>query len=311
MTVISPSLSPSRRVGAPPPAARRLAVAAPAKSPAGPAQAALGTPPKFKDLEAFKQYVESSPVTALPAATERLRLATSRLEGAQRAHEARTAALGLPGAISAVEARKQALEAALFPMRPRAAELHAEADVVRKKAAEIEKRIARLQHDIAKSEGIDTTRDWAATPDDEYDGWDLIGDIADHVALKNAKKEVYRLIDEKVALEGQVGRLVAQATAYESQPGEPQAIAGARRELEAAEGLVAGLKAQLAPEARALSAAQAEHGAAAQAHGELAGLRDQLKDYGSRFGTFTRLKLFFSDRGWKKDLDAFFKAKGL
>lgn len=293
--------------------ARPAAQAAPAAKPR--AAAAASAPQKFEDLDAFKKFVDASPVMGLPAARERASKADAALAAANKTLESRQHALGQPGLASAVEAAKKGLESATYPYRGRAADLRAEATRTTQQIGEVSKRMIDLQQQIARAEGNKASRNRDYWRDDNYDGWDAVGDllgsIGDSSTIKAAKAEIQKLIEKKVTLEQQVLTLTVEATALEGKLGDPAAIEQAKAKLKDAQDALANVEGQLAGEMRAVSAAKSELDSAQGKLKELESLKADLQNYSDHFGFMTRMKLMFSHFGWKKELDSYFKAKGL
>jgi DNA repair exonuclease SbcCD ATPase subunit len=251
----------------------------------------------------------------LPAAREAVTKAEAERAAAEKALTNRQAELKQPALADAVTQATQALESASYPHRPRAAELRAEAGRVQAQIATVNKQMVQLQQAIARAEGNKAARNRDFWRDDHYDGWDAVGDLlgsaGDASTIKQARAKINKLIEERVALEGKVVSLTVEASTLDNQLGDPAAIEAAKAALRTAEGALARVESQLAPEKAALGAAQ---GALAKAKGkqaELEALKSDLQDYSNHFPFGTRAKLMFSDFGWKKDLDAFFKAQGL
>lgn len=290
-------------------------VVAQSAAPAAKPKAQASVTSKFDDVEAFKKFVEGSPVMGLPAARERVGKAEAQQSSATGAFEARRKALGQPALVEAVTAAEKHLETTTYPHRGRAADLRAEAGRTTQKIGEISKQMIELQQQIARAEGNKASRNRDFWRDDNYDGWDAVGDLlgsaGDSATIRNAKAKIRALIDQKVTLEQQVLTLTVEATALEGKLGDPAAIAQAKARLEEAQKALAKVESQLEPEKKAVAAAKNELEAARGKQKELEALKADLQDYSKHFGFGTRMKLMFSDFGWKKDLDAFFKAKNL
>ncbi|MFN3430215.1 MAG: hypothetical protein ACK46X_09700 [Candidatus Sericytochromatia bacterium] len=306
---LGPTTAPARR---PVTAVARTAQPAPA---AKPQARAAADPVRFTDVEAFKQHVLKSPVMGLPAAREATAKAETARAAAEKVLTNRQGELKQPALAEAVAKATQAVEAASYPHRPRAAELRAEVGQVQTQIAAVNKQMVSLQQAIARAEGNKAARNRDYWKDDHYDGWDAVGDllgsVGDAGTIKQAKAKINQLIEERVALEGKVVALTIEASTLDTKLGDPAAIDAAKANLRTAEAALARVEAQLAPEKAALGTAQ---GALAKAKGqqaELEALKKDLQDYSRHFPFGTRAKLMVSDFGWKKDLDAFFKAQGL
>jgi chromosome segregation ATPase len=296
------------------PAIAQAAHQAPAAKPQARAVAASAEQ-KFSDLASYERFVESSPVMGLPDARSRVAKADARIKAAAQALEARQKALGQPALAAAVASAKKDLEATTYPYRPKAAELRAQAGDVSKQIANVSKAIMVLQQQIAHAEGNKAARNRGFWRDDNYDGWDAVGDllgsIGDNSTIKQAQAKINELTNQKVALEQKMLELTVQATALDDKKGDPDAIAKSQAVVNDAESALAKVEAQLENEKREVAQAGAELSEAQAKQKELDTLKAGLKDYGAHFGFFTRAKWFFSNHGWKKALDNYWQAKGL
>ena len=282
------------------------------------AQAApKGRPEKFEDVEGFKAHVVATLGSQLPAARTAVSTAEAAARQAHAALEARKQELGHSGLEATLARTEQTLERATYPFRPQAAEKRAEAERVAQQAGELAKRIAHHQQQIAQAEGREAarSRDFWWGDNSDRTGWDDLFDglraLGDAGTIRAAKAKIKTLIDEKVALDIKATTLIAEATALHHQQADAGTIAAPKKARDEAKAALDAALAAEAPERTAAAGADARLGTAKGELARLEGVKKQLMDYSSQFGLITRTKLRFSDWGWQKDLDAFFKSKGL
>lgn len=315
-----PAVTRSTAAAAP----RRPAIAPASVAPSAPsvavrakAQAAPGTPGKFEDLASYKAYVSASEVTQLPAARAAVAAAQGELAQAQGALVAQQRAVGHAGLKASLDRAEQALEQATYPLRPQAAEKRAEAGRVSEEAGGLARQIAQYQQQIAQAEGRKAARSrdfWLGDQSDRT-GWDDLfdglGAIGDASSINAARKRINSLIEQKVGLEMKATTLIAEAAALHHQKADAGTVAAPKKARDDAKAAFDAAVAAEAPEQRGVDAAQA---GLARSQGELSrltALKADLTDYTKQFGLITRTQLKFSNWGWQKELDAFWKSKGL
>lgn len=320
-----PAVQPRRAVAKPGAVARPDAVAPKAQAPRAAAAPAVraqaqaapaAKPKKFADLASYQAFVSTSEATKLPAARAAVASAEGEAAQAHRALAAKKREVNHDGLKAALDRAEQALEKATYPLRPQAAEKRAEAGRVSGEAGELAKQISRAQQQIAQAEANKAARSrdfW--TDDSEYTGWDAVfdglGAIGDASTIKAAKARINTLIEQKVALEMKATTLIAEATALHNQQADAGTIAAPKKARDDAQAAFDAAVAAEAPEQRAADRADAGVAAAKGELARLEGVKKELTDYSKQFGFFTRVKLTFTNWGWKKELDAFWKQKGL
>ncbi len=294
--------------------------AAPAAAPAVRAKAQApkaARPEKFSDLEAYKAHVLSSEAAKLPAARGSVAAAEADLARANLALAAKQREVNHAGLKAALDKTETALETATFPHRPQAAAKRAEADKVSGQAGDLARQIASYQQQLARAEGRQAARNrdfwWGDNSnrsgwDDLFDGLGAIGDAS---TISSAKRKVNTLIDQKVQLDMKAATLVAEAAALHMLKADPGAIVSQTKARDEAKAAFDGAVALEAPEQKVVDAAQHSLNGAKGELARLEGVKKDLTDYAKQFGFFARVKLFFTDWAWKKDLDAFWKSKGL
>lgn len=304
-------------------APRRPAAPKPAAAPAAPAVRAkaqapvAARPEKFSDLEAYKSFVLSSEASKLPAARGTVAAAEADLGRARQALAAKQREVNHDGLKATLDRAEAALEKATYPFRPQAEAKRSEAAQVTAQAGEIAKQIARAQQDIARAEGNKAARSrdfwWGDSKD--YSGWDaafdVIGAIGDASTISGAKKRIESAINKKVELEMKATTLIAEATALHNQKADAAAIAPQTKTRDEAKAAFDAAVALEAPEQKVVDAATSTLNGAKGELSRLEGVKKDLTDYSKQFGFVARVKLFFTDWAWKKDLDKFWTSKGL
>jgi hypothetical protein len=306
-------LQPVRRP-APAPANTPAPVAkAKAQAPAAPA----AKPQHFSDVESYKDFVAGSDVTKLPAARAAVEQAKARSQAAGEALAARKRELNHAALQAALDDAERKLDAASFPKKPDAAKKKAEAEATAQQVGQIDGQIAQLQQRIGQAQASKAARNRDAWwGDHSNDTWvdvviDAGGALADGSTISSANKQIQQLIAQKTTLQQKALSLTMEATALENQPGDPAQIAAAKKVRDDAKAaLDAAFTAEL-PQQQACDAAAAALGKAQGELTSLEGLKKQLQDYNQEFGFFTRMSLMFHNFHWKRDLDAYWKQKGL
>lgn len=292
---------------APKPAVRAQAQAAPTAK----------MPGKFADLEAYKAFVSSSEAAKLPAARGSVAAAEADAAKARQALDAKKQQVNHDGLKAVLDRASQALETATYPHRPQAAAKKAEAEKVNGQAGDLAKQIASYQQQLAHAEGRQAARnrDFWWGDDSNRTGWDDLfdglGAIGDASTIGSAKRKINTLIEQKVQLDMKSATLIAESAALHNLQADAGTIAAPKKARDDAQAAFDAAVAQEAPEQKAVEGAQAALAGAKNELARLEGVKKDLTDYSKHFGFFTRVKLTFSSWGWKKDLDAFWKSKGL
>jgi hypothetical protein len=294
----------------PAPAAKAKAAAPAPKAPAG-------KPEQFSDVESYKAYVSSSEVTKLPAARTAVTEAQAKVDAAVQALTGRKRELNHDGLTAALADAEKKLDAASFPMKPQAAQKKQEAANVAAQVGQIEGQIAKIQQQIGQAQASKAARNRDAWwGDHSNETWvdvviDGAGAIADGSTISSGNKQVQQLINQKVALQQKALSLTMEATALEHQPGDAGQIAAAKKVRDDAKAALDGAVANEASQQQAVDAANAGLASAKNELSRLEGLKKDLTDYSKQFGFFTRMSLLTHNVHWKRDLDAFWKQKGL
>lgn len=309
---LAPVRRPVNVANATVPAATAQARAA-APAPAAPA----GKPKHFADVESYKAYVASSEATKLPAARTAVADAQAKATAAAQALTSRKGELNHDGLTAALATAEQKLDAASFPMKPQAKQKAAEAANVAQQVGAIEQRISQIQQQIGQAQASKAARNRDAWwGDHSNDTWvdvvvDAGGALANGSTISSGNKSIQQLISEKTTLQQKALSLTMEATALEHQPGDLAEIAAARKVRDDAKGALAAAVTGETSQQQAVDAANATLGTAKGELGRLEGVKKDLTDYGSQFGFFTRISLLVHNMHWKRDLDAYWKQKGL
>jgi hypothetical protein len=267
--------------------------------------------PKFKSLDAYKQFVAGSKIDQIPAYQQQVSELLGVLSRAMTALSQKKDAVNYGTLENALKGSEANLDKVQHPGRERAdaarakaQEYNQEIDGLTKQIGDLQAQInnARLNQDVNVGIGMQSQTLTGAV----LSG---IGAALDQSAMNKMTKQIADLNAQVVRAQVNMTTQETLAVQMDAIPPDPTALKAATDAVQQAQDRFNLAAQQVAPESQAVARAQGNLDQAQASVANLQNARNSLKDYGQCFDALTQVKLTWSDHGWKKQLDDFWKGK--